>query len=405
MASGTLVYRPTHPKPGDAVVVYGRWRDSSRTQHTRRFGVVWAERHGAGWRSRRGQKPAGAISVTDALVMLRELVDAVEIELAARADAAAEPTFKIVAESWLAHGRDVSRWRPSTVVDRRSTLDHHLLPAFGDRPARGITRADVQAWWDGLHSTKPAKRKGGLLSDRTCNKLLTELRSIFGWAAEPYGLDSNPTDAIKKHKTATNDRPSFYTPAEIEALVRAAASNQDALAFKIAAYGGLRRGELVSLRWRHVNFTQSSLYVVESVSAGIDSTTKSGSGRTVPMAPQLAQALAAAQARDAKDGDLVLPGSLPGSKLDPSALRRRFIAARDGAGLPPLRFHDLRHTFGSLAVDAGASLVQVQAWMGHADLKTTTIYLHTTSRAADAETLGRAFTAESVDDLVAATSR
>lgn len=84
-------------------------------------------------------------------------------------------------------------------------------------------------------------------------------------------------------------------------------------------------------------------------------------------------------------------GSLPGVKIDGSALRRRFEAARKRADLPPLRFHDLRHTFGSLAVDAGASLVQVQSWMGHSSIQTTMRYLHTKSRTADAKLLDRAF--------------
>jgi integrase len=67
--------------------------------------------------------------------------------------------------------------------------------------------------------------------------------------------------------------------------------------------------------------------------------------------------------------DIVFPGDGAGH-LDASALRRRFVAARDATGLRPLRFHDLRHTFGSLAINR-ASIVQVQAWMGHADAKTT----------------------------------
>jgi integrase len=87
----------------------------------------------------------------------------------------------------------------------------------------------------------------------------------------------------------------------------------------------------------------------------------------------------------------VLAGDTPGAKIDGSALRRRFEAARKRAELPPLRFHDLRHTFGSLAVDGGASLVQVQAWMGHSAIQTTMRYLHTKSRPDDAELLDRAF--------------
>jgi integrase len=62
--------------------------------------------------------------------------------------------------------------------------------------------------------------------------------------------------------------------------------------------------------------------------------------------------------------------SREGEQLDGSALRRRLCATLDAAGLRRLRFHDLRHTFGSLAINV-ASIVQVQAWMGHAEIKTT----------------------------------
>jgi integrase len=87
----------------------------------------------------------------------------------------------------------------------------------------------------------------------------------------------------------------------------------------------------------------------------------------------------------------VFTGTLPERKLDGDALSARYCKTRDAAGLRRLRFHDLRHTFASLAVDGGASLVQVQAWMGHADVKTTMRYLHTKSRTEDAALLGAAF--------------
>jgi integrase len=79
-----------------------------------------------------------------------------------------------------------------------------------------------------------------------------------------------------------------------------------------------------------------------------------------------------------------------GAPIDGSALRRRYVADLENAGLRYLRFHDLRHTFGSLAINT-ASIVQVQAWMGHADLKTTMRYLHHKSRADDARLLSSAF--------------
>jgi integrase len=120
-------------------------------------------------------------------------------------------------------------------------------------------------------------------------------------------------------------------------------------------------------------------------------TPKSGKGRAVPLAPEVAQALARLSQRSSFTGteDLVFPGEA-GEHLDGSALRRRFKAAVIRAGLRELRFHDLRHTFGSLAIDR-ASIVQVQAWMGHAAVSTTMRYLHHKSQLDEADLLGRAF--------------
>jgi integrase len=78
------------------------------------------------------------------------------------------------------------------------------------------------------------------------------------------------------------------------------------------------------------------------------------------------------------------------TNVDGSALRRRYMRTLEAADLRQLRFHDLRHTFGSLAINV-ASIVQVQAWMGHADIKTTMRYLHHKSRADDARLLSAAF--------------
>jgi len=378
-----LVFR----KRDSEVIVYARWRDSTRSQRTQKLGAVWAERHGDGWRSRRGRRPDGVLSIDDATAFTRELAATHETNLASVPDLSGA-TFKQVAWAWHAHGRGVTGWAPSTVEDREHTIRHHLEPAFGSRPVRSLDRAEVRKWWDGLHN---AKREGGRLSDRNANKLLTELRAILNWAAEDYGLDGNAAAGIPKHPERTSERPAFYTPAQVDALVAAAANDQDALAFKVAAYAGLRRGEVVSLRWRCVDVARSNLHVDESVSAGQDSRPKSGKGRTVPLAKVLADALKDARPTDAADDDLVLVGSIPGTKIDGSALRRRFEEARKRAKLPPLRFHDLRHTFGSLAVDGGASLVQVQAWMGHSAIQTTMRYLHTKSRPDDADLLDRAF--------------
>lgn len=392
---GTLLYR----ERSSGLVVYAYWRDSSRRQQMKVIGPAWAERHGDGWRKRRGTVPQGHFTPDHANERKRELIEQRERELREESGPAREPTsFERVAWAWHEYGETVAGWKPSTVRDRRSTLRGHLIPAFGSRSVHEMTHDEVVRWWDSLHDKR---RKGGRLSDRNANKLLAELRSILSWAKPRYGLAENVAAGsdIRKHRELTSERPDFYSVEEVEALVRSAASAQDALIFRTAAFAGLRRGELVSLRWAHIDFTRSLMHVVENVSAGQDARVKDHEGRTVPLAPQLAQALASWRPADARDTDLVFPGTFDGRKLDGDALSTRFRAARDRAGLRRLRFHDLRHTFGSLAVDGGASLVQVQAWMGHADIKTTMRYLHSKSRVEDAALLGAAFTVDAVAQL------
>src|SRR5262249_9230323 len=111
---------------------------------------------------------------------------------------------------------------------------------------------------------------------------------------------------------------------------------------------GLRRGELIALRWRDVDFAGSVLRVRASFAGGELTSPKSGKVRSVPLAPAVASALAALGQREdwIGDEDLVFGGEA-GSYLDGSALRRRYGAALARTGLRPLRFHDLRHTFGT----------------------------------------------------------
>jgi integrase len=161
-----------------------------------------------------------------------------------------------------------------------------------------------------------------------------------------------------------------------------------------AAFTELRRGALVALRWRSVDFARELIRVEASYAKGALTVPKSGHGRVVPMVPAVAQALAALGQREhaTGDDDLVFPGDV-GGYLDASAMRRRYVGAQRRARLKALRFHDLRHTFGSLAINR-ASLVQLQHWLGHADMKTTARYLHHKSRADEARQVASAFATE-----------
>jgi integrase len=159
---------------------------------------------------------------------------------------------------------------------------------------------------------------------------------------------------------------------------------------------GLRRGELIALRWRDVDLSGEAIRVRGNYSYGQVVTPKSGKVQVVPMVPEVAQHLARLGQRErfTGDDDPVFYNEV-GCHIDASALRRRYQAAAKRAGLRPLPFHSLRHHFGSVAVNR-ASLVQVQAWMGHSHIQTTARYLHHRSQASDAALLAEAFASQSV---------
>lgn len=178
--------------------------------------------------------------------------------------------------------------------------------------------------------------------------------------------------------------------AEVEALARAAFSERDAALFRIAAFTGLRMGELRALRWRDVDFGKALVHVRRNYTHGAEDVPKSGRVRSVPLIDQAARALdGLSRRKHFTDPDDLVFCEEHGVVLNDWQLRRRFDAALDKAELKRLRFHDLRHTFGTLAVQV-FPLSDVQAYMGHADITTTMLYVHHVPQTDAAERLGRA---------------
>ena len=117
------------------------------------------------------------------------------------------------------------------------------------------------------------------------------------------------------------------------------------------------------------------------------------------MAPEVALALARLGQRErfTREDDFVFSGE-SGMPLNPDALSSRYERALVTAGLRRLRFHDLRHTFGTRMIRE-ADIRRVQEWMGHADIQTTMKYLHYEPRKEDAELVARAFQTNSAADI------
>jgi integrase len=348
-----------------------KYRLPDGPQVQKKLGPAWTDR---------GRPSVGYFTKRTAEASLRDVLDeARRGTLAGMVRTGA--TFADAAEEWLRFIEQDRERKPSTVRDYRSALDCHLLPAFGSTALEEVTPSVIEEWRKSLVG----------LSNRSKNKLLILLHGIFRRAQRVYGLPGNPLALIEKHPQRTSGDIRVFSPEEVWALVRAAASEQDAATYLTAAFTGLRLGELLAMRWRDVDFGGSTIRVRASYSQGHLTTPKSGKVRAVPMAPDVAAALAKLGEREwwTGDDDLVFAGDT-GGYLDGSALSRRYKAALDRAGLRRLRFHDLRHTFGTRMI-AKADIRRVQEWMGHADIQTTMKYLHYAPREEDAELVAAAF--------------
>jgi len=166
--------------------------------------------------------------------------------------------------------------------------------------------------------------------------------------------------------------------------------------FMVAAFCGLRLGELLELRWRAIDFTGSAVHVESSYVRNAKGTPKSGAGRTVPMAAEVAQALTELlqEGPARSEADLVFVGG-QGRHVDGNALRKRYYAALERAGLRRIRIHALRHTFGTVCAAKGIPQTTIKEWMGHSDLATTEIYTAFYPQEADAARISAAFAEES----------
>jgi integrase len=295
-------------------------------------------------------------------------------------------TFRDATEEWLAYCETVRDCKPSTLRDYRNMV-RVLVRQFGDRKIETITERDIETWISGYPG-----------SNRTRQKYLVCLGSIFKRAMKVYGLPRNPVEPVERPRVRRAATIDVLRPEEVMALVRAAEDERDAALFHAAAFAGLRMGELLALRWRDVDFTRRTIHVRENWTQGETTTPKGGTERAVPMAEEVAERLARLGQRKhfTADDDLVFCTER-GQHLGYKSLKDRYRAALRAADLrEDFRFHNLRHTFGSTVIRHADSR-EVMEWMGHADLATTRRYLAFVDREDAADRVSQAFRLEEPD--------
>jgi len=348
-------------------VWYVKFRRADGRQVQKKLGPAWTERGRppAGYFTRRTAEEALQAILTDAR---RGLLDGEE---------RSGVTFGEAVEEWLRYVEFDRKRKPSTVADYRNVANGALLKEFGrDTPLESIDAARVERY----RARLLAERR---LSDRSINKLLVALHGVFRRAQRAFGSASNPVASVDRQPVRRSGDFAVLEPAEVMALARAAASEQDAAIYIVAAFTGLRMGELRALRWRDVDFARHLVHVRRSIARDEEAEPKSGKVRSVPLIEAAARELDKLSRREhfTDPDDRVFPDEV-GGPFNDDALRRRFYTALTAAGIDRnrgtgslLRFHDLRHSFGTLAVQA-FPLSDVRAYMGHADIQTTMLYVH-----------------------------
>lgn len=281
------------------------------------------------------------------------------------------PTFREYAEAWLASGGRRGQLKPRTRDLYRSHLDAFILPTFGALKLDRISPTRVRAWYGTLDAGKPTQRRQvyGLLS------------SIMATAYRDRIINEQPCTVDGAHKLDRKGTTRVASLEEVETIADTIAPRYRA-AVLLAVWCSLRQGELLELRRRDVDLATGQVSISRAVTRTSDGPVvglpKSDAGiRTVSIPPHVLPDVKRHLTRyvEADQDALLFPARL-GGWLQPSSLYRVFYRAREAAGRPDLRWHDLRHTGATLAAQSGATVADVMRRVGHSTTRAAMIYQH-----------------------------
>jgi integrase len=350
---------------------YARYRLPSGAQRTKLLGPAWTKK--------RGRPPAGYYTERTAQAALDAiLTDARRGEIHDPGDKSGKTFGDAVAE-WLLYVETERERAPSTIRDYRNTANGALVSEFGEEtPLEQIDQDRIDAY-------RQRQLIEGKPSRRTVQKRMVLLHGIFKRARQLRWIGENPAENVERVQLKRSGEFNVLTVEQAEAVARAAESDQVAAAIIVAAYTGLRTGELRALRWGDVDFATSNLHVRRNLPVGGgEGLPKSGKVRSVPLMDDAARELDRLSRREHFTGptDRVFCNDV-GRALGEETLRDALYEALTAAGIDRttfpagrgFRFHDLRHTYGTLAVQV-YPVADVKAYMGHAQLATTELYAH-----------------------------
>jgi integrase len=336
-----------------------RWRDGGR---------------GSRARARTFDRKADAVAFDDELRRRRRLGELVGF-------AGSQDTLnRYVADTWAkTHAVTLAT---KTAKHYASLYDHHIAPFLGDLKLSELTPELIARW--------QAERVAAGAGREAIRQAMKLLGNILQRAMEGGRIGRNPTRVVRKIAPPRRREVRPLAPATVEAL-RAASGARDAALISVLAYAGLRPQEALALRWADVR--ERTILVERAVSLGEEKDTKTHAHRTVRLLAPLREDLLAWRMRAGRprDNALVFPGpaALLWSKTTYDNWRKRaFDRACKAIELDGARPYDLRHSFASLLLHEGRSVMYVARQLGHDARLTLTTYGHVIDELDDAPRIG-----------------
>src|SRR6266516_2923194 len=275
--------------------------------------------------------------------------------------------------------------RLTTYAGYRNVLDNHLLPGLGHIQLQGLTPQQVQAFY--------ARELEDGLSPRTLVSMVhVVLHKALDDAVRWNLVPRNVCDAVSLPRFSVESSIRSLTRDQAQKLLEVARGHRLEALLTVALVTGMRRGELLALRWRDIDLERRSLQVRRTVSlirghGYVETEPKTAKGRRKIVLPQPVvevvkqhrthQLEARSKVGDAwHDHDLVFC-NIYGDYLHPDRMVERFQKLLKEAGLPHLRFHDLRHSAATILLSMGVHAKVVQELLGHSNISMTMyVYSH-----------------------------
>lgn len=292
---------------------------------------------------------------------------------------------------WMSDFLPTQNLRASTVAHYRDYADRYVVPTLGSMVLTRLTPPDVQRALAGWLAQPRRQGSTGPLSPTTVHKIYRLLRAILDQGVEWELLDANPVRKVKP-PTMGDYHPQIWDAQAIRAFMGAASQHRWGVGFRLGLFGGLRRGEILGLRWGDVDWDTGTLILRHTLvnvpgQGDIPETPKTKAGwRTVVIDAESLnwlhrrRAYAAADARAAgevyRDHGYVLQTSV-GTPVMTRNFNRTFDELCDKVGVPRIRLHDLRHTHGTVLHEAGVDMKTIQVRLGHSSIGVTSkFYVH-----------------------------